>query len=111
MSEKVEFSFRVWVYPEDSDPAEFDIWWYGFEPTNPSGRFVTEWVRESFSNEDFHDLFKLDKDKHWQVIGRASLRGWYSYDGEYDEELEVIEFQKVEVPSQWFKVYLRLDDE
>lgn len=103
MAEQVEFSFRVWVHPEDGDPADIEVWFYGLEPTLPNRCFVSDWARESLCNENFHTLFELDKDKHWQVVGKGTLRGWYDYWGEYDEEFDVIEYEKAEVPEEWLR--------
>jgi len=101
MASKVEFGFRVWVHPEDGDPADIEVWFQGLEPTESGKCHVSDWAREILCNEDFHDLFDLDKDKHWQVVGKGTLHGWYDYFGEYDEEFDVIEFEKAEVPETW----------
>lgn len=102
MASRIEFEFRVWVHPEDSDTADIEIWSPELEPTD-GNRSVDEWARESLSYEDLHELFDLDKTKHWQVVGRASIHGWCNaWDGEYDEEIEVVEFKKAEVPDSWF---------
>lgn len=99
---KVEFEFRVWVHPEDGDAAEIEVWFQGLEPTESGKCHVSDWARESLCNEDFHDLFDLDKNKHWQVVGKGTLHGRYDCFGEYDEEFDVIEFEKAEVPESWF---------
>lgn len=93
---KAEFSFRVWVHPEDGDPADIEVWYQGLESTEPGKRTTTDWIMESFPNEDFHRLFDLDTDKHWQVVGKGVLQVMYSL-GEYDEEISIVEFSKAEV--------------
>jgi len=102
MSQTCEFKFRIWAHPEDADPPEIEVWFHGLEPTKSGGIFVADWARESLSNEDLHDLFELDKTKHWQIVGTGTLRGWYDYFGEYDEEFDVVEFVKEEVPEAYF---------
>lgn len=102
ISNKVEFGFRVWVHPKDGDPADIEVWYQELEPTVPGKRCVSDWARESLCNEDFHKLFDLDEDKHWQVVGKGTLHGSYDYYGDYDEEFNVIEFKKAEVPESWF---------
>ena len=101
-SKRVEFYFRVWVHPVDGDSADVETWFHGLIPTGADDGDAQSWVRDSFCNEDFHDLFELDKEKHWQVVGKGFVRGWHDYFGEYDEELGVLEFQKKEVGEGWF---------
>lgn len=102
MSDKVAFSFRIWVHPEDGDSADIEVWYQGLEPTDLRKVHIADWARESLWNEDFYRLFDLDRTKHWQVVGKATIRGWYDYWGEYDEEIDLIEFEKAEVPEEWF---------
>ena len=101
MTSIVEFSFRIWVPPKDGDPAEFEVWFQGLEPTESGKRFVSDWAKESLSYEDLHSLFGLDPTKYWQVVGRGTLQGWWDYYGEYDEALDITEFDKAEVPDSW----------
>lgn len=89
--------FRVWVHP--ADPPVVECWYHGLENTDPKRRLVSEWFQESFANEDFHDLFNLDKDKCYQVVGKATITGTYTGDGEYDEDVEVDEFRAQEEPE------------
>lgn len=102
MNDKVEFNFRVWVHPEDGDQADIEVWYQGFEPTNIREVSVADWARESLGYEDFYRLFDLDRTKHWQVVGKATLRSHNDYYGGYDEDLDIIEFEKAEVPEKWF---------
>ncbi len=92
---KVEFSFRLWVHPEDG--VGIETWYQGLEPTG--GMSIAEWARCHIQElgDDVYLEFGLDREKYWQVVGKATLRGWYDYFGEYDEEFDVIEFQKEEV--------------
>lgn len=119
MSTSVDFEFRVWLHPEMGDPPDLEVWWYGLEATKPAGRFVSEWAEASLAELDFHSEFApekaktLDKTKHWQIVGKARLRGWYDGWGEYDEELSILEFLIEEVPEEWFNqaqgLFLDLD--
>lgn len=106
------FGFRAWVYPEcDEAPATIEVWHRELELTTPKKRRLTEWVLDAFCNENLYDLFELDKSKHWQVVGEGVLSGWHdSYSGEYDEELEVTEYKKAEVPAEWFEDPLQLKE-
>lgn len=99
---KVKFNFRVWVHPEDGDPADIEVWHHELEPTEYGKRSVADWAQESLSCEDFHDLFELEKDKHWQVIGTATIEGYFDCFGDYDEHIYVTEFEKAEVPNSWW---------
>jgi hypothetical protein len=101
MASKVEFSFRAWVHPINGDPPGIEVWYAGLEATEPGKGLVSDWARESLRNEDMHELFELDGEKHWQVVGRCTLHGWFDYFGEYDEELDLIEYAKAEVPEVW----------
>jgi hypothetical protein len=107
----VEFGFRVWVHPVDGDPADIEVWYQGLESTESGKGLISDWAMESLRNEDFHDLFGLDGDKHWQVVGKGTLTGWFDYFGEYDEEFSVIEFHKAEVPEKWLYGELVSPDE
>ena len=93
-SETVEFCFRIWVMGSD-DPPTVETWYQGLERSN--GRYVSDWAREYLDNEDFYKLFELEKGKWYQIIGKATLRGWFDYWGEYDEEMDLISYEKCEV--------------
>lgn len=97
---EAEFLFRIWVHPYDSPDVE--VWYHGLESTDPGRRFVSEWAMTSIQDEDAHELFSLDKTKYWQVVGRARICGWFDYWGEYDEEITVLEFEKSEVPPDFW---------
>lgn len=88
--------FRVWMYG-DGDPTEIEAWYHGMEPTDPSKRFVSEWFRESLSYEDLYELFEVDPEKSWQIVGEATIEGRYDYYGEYDETIDILEFEKQEI--------------
>lgn len=110
MKDEVEFYFRVWVHPEGGDPAEVEVWYQGLEPTDASKGFASDWISESLYNEDFYALFDLDKTKNWQVVGKGTLKGVYDYFGEYDEDLNIVEFEKAEVPDWFYRNVLLKED-
>lgn len=91
--------FRVWVSP--ADPPTIEVWYHGLEQCKPDVRFNSEWFAESFSNEDMHDLFDLDRDAFYQVVGKATLTGYFDYYGDYDESLVIDEFEKCVVPEEF----------
>ena len=91
--------FRVWVSP--ADPPNIEVWYHGLEGYKPLRRLVSEWFADSFSDYDMHDLFSLDKESHYQVLGKATLTGTYDYFGDYDEDLEVDEFTVSAVPAEF----------
>lgn len=99
MSNRAEFNFRIYVHPEGGDLAEIETWYQGLRDL--SRRSVEEWAQMSLCDQDFYKLFDLDKTKHWQVVGKAIIRGWWSFD-EYDEDIDIIEFEKVEVLESSF---------
>src|SRR5690242_1667049 len=94
---QAEFLFRVWVCPKDGEPPRVEVWFHGIEGSN--GRYVSEWVREAMDNlrYEFHDLFELPPEGYWQVVGKATIRGWFDYLGEYDEAVYIIEYTKEKV--------------
>lgn len=87
------FYFRIWFHPDDV--PEIETWFQGLECDRCHN--VSNWVQSSFSEEDFEKLFDLDISKHWQIVGTAKIRGSHDYYGEYDEEIDIIEFSKQEV--------------
>jgi hypothetical protein len=91
--------FRVWLY-SSGDPDEIEVWYHGIETTDPHKRFVSEWFRESLSYEDLRDLFGVDHEKSWQIVGEATIEGRYDYYGEYDESIDIIRFEKQEIPEE-----------
>lgn len=105
-----EFSFRIWVHPELEDPPEIEVWYHGLEITKPGNCFCSEWALNALYDlqSKFWDIFDLDKTKHWQVFGRAVVAGRFDYYGEYDEDVDLIEFEKAEVPDG-FRDMSRLD--
>ena len=102
MSSRIEFGFRVWVHPEGSDPPDIEVWFQGLEPTESGKWFASDWAYGRLSDEDFHDLFELDKTKHWQVVGKGTLHRQYGEYGECDENLDIIEYEKADVPESWY---------
>lgn len=97
------FNFRAWLLQEDCH--EVFTWYQGLEPMDAKSRPVADWALESLSNNDLYDLFDLDKSKDWQVVGTASIRGWFDFFGEYDEEITVEDMESVEIPAEWIKEY------
>ena len=91
------FRFRVWFHAH-GDPADVEVFYEGFEPQlEPKERSVTEWIKESFGNMDFCELFGLDETKAYQIVGEAKLSGEYNYLGDYDEAVTPISFEKQEL--------------
>ncbi len=102
MCNSCEFNFRVWVCPKDGDPSNIETWFQGLESTDKNTRTIADWTKESLANYDLYDLFHLDQNKYWQVVGKAVIEGWTDCFGEYDESIEIIEFEKTEVPKSFF---------
>lgn len=100
------FHFRVWAHPNDGDPAEVEVWWPGMEPTD-TGRTITDWIRDRFSEEDFHRLFSLPDSGHWQAVGTADLIPDRGDPWEYSEEIVVRTLETREVPEEWFEGHTR----
>lgn len=103
MRSSVEFYFRIWLHPEDGDCPEIEVFCYELVDMGQGSRPVTEWVLDSLRDFDLRDFFDdLDDEKHYQIVGRGNLSGSFSYDGEYDEDLELLEVQIAEVPESHF---------
>ena len=94
-----EFLFRVWISPEDGDSPQVETWYPGLEDMAPAGRSVAEWAQQVLTDGDIYELFPVGRDKYWQVVGSARLRGWYDSFGEYDEDLTILEYRADEVPD------------
>ena len=103
MSKEVEFNFRVWVPPKGSERAKVEIWYQGIEPMDPMKCFYADWVEEVFSWEDYHERFDLDPQKRWQVVGKGVLRSVYTYADDWDEHIDILSFEKAEVPENWYQ--------
>lgn len=107
-----EFLFRLWLFPNDSEPYEMEIWVHALENPWDSKMYLNEWVSNAMSCYDhmFRKEFGLDTEKtmpkYWQIIGKAkvTLQVTYSLDGsECEEKIEILEFQKCEVPESYHK--------
>jgi hypothetical protein len=97
-------SFRIWTCPQDRDvSADIEIWHQGLEPVSSDKRSVAEWAREHLRELDLVELFDLDNSKHWQIVGKGTLEGWHDHNDEYDETFDVLSFEKLEVPAEWFE--------
>ena len=64
-------------------------------------RTVTDWIRESIQNEEPHCIWDLDKAKAYQILGKGTLKGWFDYWGEYDEEMKLNATSITEVDLEW----------
>lgn len=92
-----DFLFRVKFYAERHDESpDIEVWHHDFEPTEKDDPCTFDWIYEAMQNEDFEDRLKLDTSKCWQIIGKGRIKGSFSYDGEYDEEIEILEYHKKE---------------
>lgn len=100
--DRIEFYFRVWIPSVDRDPPEFEVWYQGFEPVGIQGdgrQKVTfsEIINEAMQMEDLQELFSLDPNKNWQVIGKAAIsRSMDYFNGGYEQDLDLLEFSSEE---------------
>lgn len=101
-TETAEFRFRVWVYPKEADAAEVEVWYDQLENTDPGRRLISDWAKEVLGEQDFHELFGLDHNKTWQVVATAKITGHCDDLGEYEDDFEVLSFDKAEVLPGWF---------
>ncbi len=98
-----KFQFRAWVHPIDGDPTQIEVWYSDLEETRSDQRYVSEWALEGMYNVDLRDVLKLDPDKHYQIVGRATIEGWIDqHTQEYDESIDIIEYKFAEVPASFF---------
>lgn len=97
------FEFRLFI---DESDYELQVWVYEFERTEVCDkRTAHDWIMESFFDlVNPYEDFELDKDKAWQVIGKGRISGYSDYDGDFEENLHLIEFQKQELPSSYFEI-------
>lgn len=97
-----KFEFRIFLAPDDH---EVQIWCFELIPIEGSFRSKTEWVEEHFNEfleADLYEKLELDKSKCWQVIGRGELVGEEDYEGGYDEDLYLREWETSEIPQDYF---------
>lgn len=89
ISDKIEdgyYNLKVWVDEPDL------------------GEGNEEWVRRAIEDynllEDFG--YKMSEEQNWYICGEGSIKGWYDYWGEYDEELDLEYAHIEEVPDSFF---------
>ena len=107
------FMSRMWILADTIQMKEF--WSYELEPMDGKRIPTSEWARsycDMLDIEDYRRLFGLEQDKSYQVIFTAKLESYYSGYPicEWDEDMDLIEFKAVEVPQEYEKRYLTLDD-
>ena len=102
---KCAFEARIWI---DADSiVEIDVWVRELFPANGSGRSGTEWIRES-AYEYGHGWWRNhvpEPDRtsdNLQLLVQGTIKGWQSYDGEFDESLDIESIQHLVLPDDWF---------
>ncbi len=97
----VNFEARLWI---NLNSVEYETWSYELEPVDIQHRSTAEWALShldgNFNREDWLEEFKLDGTKCWQVIFKGSLYDWYDCFDEYEEEMDILEFQTIEIPQR-----------
>lgn len=104
-----EFSARIWI--GDATIQHLETWCYELEPTDFGRRGVAEWamdhIREMYG-DSFLEMFNLDESKNWQILIKGTIGGHWccGLDGdEWDEWMDVIEHQEIEVPDEYMKIF------
>jgi hypothetical protein len=97
-----KFFFRVELSSKAEDDVRVETWYHGIDISGPSTRSISDWVRDSFSElpqypDDWWEVFELDPNKNWQIVGQAKIQGHTNYWGEYDEHIDILECEKAEV--------------
>lgn len=102
-SQEVQFKFRIWVYPEDTDRHDAEVWYDEMEIISKTGCTVTKWIMEAMNDIEPRSEFNLvNKSNCYQVFGEARLRGAFDYWGEYDEDLDIDSFTVMEYLPEMF---------
>lgn len=81
---------------------------FEFLPENPSRRTCDEWAKEHLSDYCVDELLRLigvSQDDHsaYQILMKITMKGWYDYFGEYDEEMNIIEIKSQKMSDDWIK--------
>lgn len=98
----------------DDDIIDDEVWCYELEPMN-SRRSVRRWATEHMGEiywkaEDRRKLFELPEKGNFQVLYKATIRGWHcSHTDEWDEEVEIVECQREEIPEDYAKMMVGED--
>lgn len=90
-----EFAFRVLIHPDD--PPELTVIVEEEPKLDPRHCTLEEWARLHLDDEEWYERFELDLDKHYRIEGKGRITGSYSYEGEYDEDFDVLEVSIAEV--------------
>ena len=102
------FEFRIWLRPREMCDNEVQVWYYELDPIEPNTRSISDWAYEHITSSicDLHEFFDVDPEKSWQILGKADITNgweWIPIGDEYDEELNILEVHKLEVPEEWFE--------
>ncbi len=109
---KIDFQARLWVSCTDGLQS-VEEWVYELYPhiddkARPATDWVHEYLHECYSH--YHDVLALtnlpkDTEKNLQVLIKGVLRGWGpDHNGEYDEEMEVLECKWQDLPDNYFDI-------
>lgn len=112
-SQNAIFMSRMWILADTILMQEF--WSYELQPMDGKHILTSEWAQSycgMYDARDYRRLFELQEDKNYQVIFTAELTSYYcGYPiCEWDEDMDLIEFKAVEIPPDYEKNYLTLDD-
>lgn len=95
-----EVQFRVWL--RDGEVERVETWCHDFVPLTAGRRSGDEWAAEHLQSVNWFADCNLDPAKDWQILGRGRLVGETDYWGDYDEQLDLDEYEAVEVPPGWW---------
>lgn len=101
-----EVMVRLWLDQEDI--VDIQTFAYEFDPESRTTCSDAEWVGHHFSQclngSDIYELLDIKEKGVYQILMKVTIRGFYSgwEVAEYDEELDVKEFQFKKMPDDWF---------
>lgn len=97
--------FRARVIVSEHDGVEIDVWDDELTPLKDRCR-ASEWalshMQNAWSDEDYRDAFELPPTGIWEVVFDGKMRSWQDWEGEWDEEMEVLGIQKQQLPDDWY---------
>lgn len=101
-STQCDFFFRTWL-DSDNETVSVSVWCHATGDRNASSESTESYIEESVRNLDMYQETRLDPTKNWEVIGKGRIRSWFSFDGEYDETIDLYQLQSVELPDDYFE--------
>ncbi len=94
-----EFHARLFVI--DGRYVKTKFWSNEMEPMDCRHRSVDEWAEESVTSHFGPECFDIPTEGNYQALVHAKIVGSFDYQGEYDEDIEVVEVACEQMPDEY----------